>query len=154
MEAALNKLLDPIRQEFENDVEFQKIEALAYPPVVAEKKKKKEKKIGAGYVPKDKKAAVEKAAAVAEGTTKPEDAPSSDQLDDAPAIRIRQNAAIKHKTRQGEMAYLACARPQTDSARESASTAPSSMATSRSPSTRPTARAACPSTTPTSGQSA
>lgn len=75
VEAALNKLLDPIREEFENDKEFQKIEALAYPPVVVEKKKKKEKKIGAGYVPKDKKAAGEKAAAVAEGAIKAEDAP-------------------------------------------------------------------------------
>ncbi|KAK6340584.1 Tyrosine--tRNA ligase cytoplasmic, variant 2 [Orbilia brochopaga] len=47
---ALNKLLDPIREEFANDPAWQEVEKLAYPPPPEpEKKKKKEKKIGTGY---------------------------------------------------------------------------------------------------------
>ncbi|KAJ6262578.1 Tyrosine--tRNA ligase [Drechslerella dactyloides] len=46
---ALNKLLDPIREAYANDPEWQEIEKLAYPPPEPEKKKKKEKKIGTGY---------------------------------------------------------------------------------------------------------
>lgn len=47
---AINALLQPLREEFLNNAEFQKIEALAYPKVEeAKKKKKKEKKIGTRY---------------------------------------------------------------------------------------------------------
>lgn len=51
---ALNKLLAPIRDQYENDPLFQETEKLAYPPPVAVVKKKKEKKIGTGYVAKNK----------------------------------------------------------------------------------------------------
>ncbi|KAF3941591.1 hypothetical protein ABW19_dt0207314 [Dactylella cylindrospora] len=51
---ALNKLLEPIREEYSKDPEWQEIEKLAYPPPVEVKKKKKEKKIGTGYVAKKK----------------------------------------------------------------------------------------------------
>ncbi|KAK6348601.1 Tyrosine--tRNA ligase cytoplasmic [Orbilia javanica] len=51
---ALNKLLDPIREEYANSEEFKEIEKLAYPPPPAPEKKKKEKKIGTGYVAKKK----------------------------------------------------------------------------------------------------
>ncbi|RVD85960.1 uncharacterized protein DFL_004260 [Arthrobotrys flagrans] len=51
---ALNKLLDPIREEYANSPEFKEIEKLAYPPPPAPEKKKKEKKIGTGYVAKKK----------------------------------------------------------------------------------------------------
>lgn len=47
---AINALLEPLRQEFLNNPEFQKIAELAYPKVEeAKKKKKKEKKIGTKY---------------------------------------------------------------------------------------------------------
>lgn len=46
---AINALLAPIRDEFLNDPEFQKIEAAAYPPPAPKEKKKKEKKIGTRY---------------------------------------------------------------------------------------------------------
>ena len=48
VEKALNRLLDPIRKDFEEDEEFKKVAELAYPPEV-KVKKKKEKKIGTGY---------------------------------------------------------------------------------------------------------
>lgn len=54
VEKALNKLLDPIRIEYTNSEAFQKAAELAYPVEVKQVKKKKEKKIGTGYVPKDK----------------------------------------------------------------------------------------------------
>jgi len=48
VEKALNRLLDPIRKDFEQDEEFKKVAELAYPTEV-KPKKKKEKKIGTGY---------------------------------------------------------------------------------------------------------
>lgn len=45
---------------------------MAYPSEAAPKKKKKEKKIGTGYVPKDK---LKTAEAVADGTKKVDEAP-------------------------------------------------------------------------------
>lgn len=74
MEQALNALLAPIQEDFAKDEEFRKVEALAYPPVAAAPKKKKEKKIGTGYVAKDKKKDAATAQAVADGEVKPEDA--------------------------------------------------------------------------------
>lgn len=53
VEKALNAILDPVRQEYEQDKEWQKAASQAY-PVVEVKKKVKEKKIGTGYVPKEK----------------------------------------------------------------------------------------------------
>ncbi|KAK9486426.1 tRNA synthetases class I-domain-containing protein [Lipomyces starkeyi] len=48
---ALNKLLDPIREEFNNDPSFKELEAKAYPPpVVAKAAKKKEKVLGSKYL--------------------------------------------------------------------------------------------------------
>ncbi|RPB01747.1 tyrosine tRNA ligase [Choiromyces venosus 120613-1] len=70
VEEALNKLLDPIRKDYEQDEEFKKVTELAYPAEV-KVKKKKEKKIGTGYVPKDKKTTAEK---VADGDIKPQEA--------------------------------------------------------------------------------
>ncbi|KAL7273679.1 Tyrosine--tRNA ligase cytoplasmic [Rhizina undulata] len=66
LEDALNVLLDPIRKDFESNPEFQKIAELAY-PVEEVKKKKKEKKIGTGYVAKDKKNTAATEAAVGTG---------------------------------------------------------------------------------------
>lgn len=69
VEDALNKLLDPIRKDFEQDEEWQKVAELAYPAEI-KTKKKKEKKIGTGYVPKGKSTAEE----VADGDVKPQEA--------------------------------------------------------------------------------
>jgi tyrosyl-tRNA synthetase len=59
----LNDLLDPIRKQFEEDKEWQEIAAKAY-PVEVKAKVKKVKKIGTGYVAKDKKVAAEAGADV------------------------------------------------------------------------------------------
>ncbi|KAK6501955.1 Tyrosine--tRNA ligase cytoplasmic [Arthrobotrys musiformis] len=63
---ALNRLLDPIREEYASSEEFKAIEKLAYPPPPAPEKKKKEKKIGTGYVAKKKGESSASAAAPAE----------------------------------------------------------------------------------------
>ncbi|KAK9448962.1 tRNA synthetases class I-domain-containing protein [Limtongia smithiae] len=67
----LNKLLAPIRAEFEADPSFQELEKKAYPPpVIAKKEKKKEKVLGAKYLEakakKEREAAAAAAAAAAE----------------------------------------------------------------------------------------
>ncbi|KAI5797937.1 tRNA synthetases class I-domain-containing protein [Peziza echinospora] len=56
LEVALNKLLEPIRSEFEASKEWKKVAADAYPSEAKQEKKKKEKKIGTGYVAKAKDA--------------------------------------------------------------------------------------------------
>lgn len=70
---ALNAVLAPIRAAFESNKEWREIESLAYPSEGPKKTKKKEKKIGTGYVPKEKKNATV-AEKVAEGEVKPQDA--------------------------------------------------------------------------------
>lgn len=73
VEEALNALLAPIQAKFEADKEWQKIANLAYPSEGPKKGKKKEKKIGTGYVPKEKKNAAV-AEKVSEGEIKVQDA--------------------------------------------------------------------------------
>lgn len=55
VQEALNAILQPIQAAYQADAEWQKTADLAYPSEGPKKGKKKEKKIGTGYVPKDKK---------------------------------------------------------------------------------------------------
>ncbi|KAI5851300.1 tRNA synthetases class I-domain-containing protein [Morchella snyderi] len=73
VQQALNAILAPIQAAYQADVEWQKIADLAYPSEGPKKGKKKEKKIGTGYVAKDKKNAAV-AEHVADGAVKAQNA--------------------------------------------------------------------------------
>lgn len=73
VQEALNAILAPIQAAYQADAEWQKIADLAYPSEGPKKGKKKEKKIGTGYVAKDKKNAAV-AEQVADGTIKAQNA--------------------------------------------------------------------------------
>lgn len=69
---ALNAILAPIRASYESNKEWKATAELAYPSEGPKKVKKKEKKIGSGYVSKEKKN-VAVAENVADGEVNPQD---------------------------------------------------------------------------------